>query len=144
MQSLSHHESASQDDAPDLEQEISNLEAHLLKRRSELLALQQELREFKSLYTHVVGSRMAELAEVERAIKEAEAALFNLKVEDESDQDGARDSHNAGHTTSASGKTALRKLFWSVAKLFHPDHASDDLEAERRHADEPFQPRVPI
>jgi hypothetical protein len=28
----------------------------------------------------------------------------------------------------------LRKLFWSVARLFHPDHATDELEARRRHA----------
>jgi hypothetical protein len=27
----------------------------------------------------------------------------------------------------------LRKLFWSVAKLFHPDHATDETEARRRH-----------
>jgi hypothetical protein len=28
----------------------------------------------------------------------------------------------------------LRKLFWSVARLFHPDHAADEREAQRRHA----------
>ncbi|MFN2456524.1 MAG: hypothetical protein ABR577_20225, partial [Pyrinomonadaceae bacterium] len=30
-------------------------------------------------------------------------------------------------------KTALRKLFWSVARMFHPDHAADEKEARRRH-----------
>ncbi|HKC62173.1 MAG TPA: hypothetical protein VKB86_00980 [Pyrinomonadaceae bacterium] len=134
MQNLSLHETASKAASTDLEQEIKSLEAHLVKRRSELVALQTELREFKSRYTQVVGSRMAELAEVERAIKEAEARLFNLKVEDEREAVESDDSHDAQHQTSTSGKTALRKLFWSVARLFHPDHASDQKEAERRHA----------
>jgi hypothetical protein len=28
----------------------------------------------------------------------------------------------------------MRKLFWSVARLFHPDRAADEREAQRRHA----------
>ncbi|MCA1614526.1 MAG: hypothetical protein LC800_10420, partial [Acidobacteria bacterium] len=30
--------------------------------------------------------------------------------------------------------TSLRRLFWSVAKLFHPDHAASAGEAARRHS----------
>jgi hypothetical protein len=134
MQSLSIHETARGRASADLELEISELETLLEKRRAELVALQEEFREFKSRYTQVVGSRLAELGEVERSIKEAEARLFNLEteVEDEGD-DPAAVSDEAKPHASASGKTALRKLFWSVARLFHPDHAADETEAKRRH-----------
>jgi hypothetical protein len=132
MQSLSLHETASRNAAVDIEQEISNLETLLVERRAELVSLQQELREFKSLYTQTVGAPLAELSEVERAIREVEARLFDIEMESETE--GADDSNAAEQAQSASGKTALRKLFWSVARLFHPDHAADEKEAERRHA----------
>jgi hypothetical protein len=136
MQSLTLHETATQNASLDLEHEISCLEASLAERRTELVALQQDLRAFKERYAQVVGSRLAELGEVERAIKEAEARLFNLEAEAESklEEEEAAASDDARHSGSASGKTALRKLFWSVARLFHPDHATDEKEAGRRHA----------
>lgn len=133
MQSLSLHENASREREPDLELEISELEVLLAKRRSELVVLQEELRDFKLRYTEIIGSRLAELGEVEGQIKEAEARLFDLEpqAEDEAEIDAeAKESQPAAH---ASGKTALRKLFWSVARLFHPDHAMDETEAKRRH-----------
>lgn len=133
MQSLTLHETAAQNASLDLEHEISCLEASLAERRTELVALQQDLRAFKERYARVVGSRLAELGEVERAIKEAEASLFNLEAEAESKAE-ATATDDAQHSGSASGKTALRKLFWSVARLFHPDHATDEKEAGRRHA----------
>ena len=133
MQSLSLHETAARNSTVDLAQEISDLEMLLAERRAELVRLQQELREFKSLYTQRVGAPMAELSEVEREIKEAEARLFDLETNAE-DETEEIDSHAPDQAESASGKTALRKLFWSVARLFHPDHASDERERERRHA----------
>lgn len=134
MQSLSLHETATQNAPPDLEFQISELEALLGERRAELVALQQTLRAFKERYAQLVGSRLAELGEVERAIKDAEARLFDLEREAESeagDEDAQFDE--AQRLTATSGKTALRKLFWSVARLFHPDHAADEKEAKRRH-----------
>jgi hypothetical protein len=135
MQSLTLHESASQNAPVDLEYEVSCLETLLAERRQELVALQQELRAFKERYAQIIGGRLAELGEVERAIKEAEARLFNLEAEAESKTDAdATVSDEARHSIVPSGKTALRKLFWSVARLFHPDHASNEKEAGRRHA----------
>ena len=134
MQSLSLHETASQNAPPDLELQISELESLLVERRSELVDLQQELRAFKERYAHVVGSRLAELGEVERAIKDAEARLFDLESEADSDAgDEGAAADEMQRSTTVSGKTALRKLFWSVARLFHPDHATDEKEAKRRH-----------
>ena len=133
MQSLSLHENASREREPDLELEIRQLEALLAERRRELVCLQDELRDFKLRYTQVVGSRLAELGEVESLIKEAEARLFNLETQTEDDVEADGDSEANQPLAHASGKTALRKLFWSVARLFHPDHAADEREAKRRH-----------
>jgi hypothetical protein len=133
MQSLSLQDTAQHNAPPDLELEISKLEALLAERRAELVALQEELRLFKTHYTQVVGSRLAELGEVESSIKEAEARLFELETEAEGDEDVNAASDEKQPLTHAPGKTALRKLFWSVARLFHPDHATDEKEAKRRH-----------
>jgi hypothetical protein len=133
MQSLSLHENAAQNAPPDLELEISKLEVLLAERRRELVGLQEELRDFKLRYTQLVGSRLAELGEVESNIKKAEARLFDLETESEDDDEGDAALNEVQPAASASGKTALRKLFWSVARLFHPDHAADEKEAQRRH-----------
>ena len=133
MQSLSLQENAHQEREPDLELEISQLEGVLTLRRAELVALQEELREFKLRYTQVIGSRLAGLGEVEGQIKEAEARLFDLETEPEDEAKESADSEESPSATHAPGKTALRKLFWSVARLFHPDHATDATEAKRRH-----------
>jgi hypothetical protein len=132
MQSLSLHEIASQNAPLDLELQVSELESLLAMRRAELVALQQELRAFKEHYAQMVGSRLAKLGEVERSIKEAEARLFNLEAEAASEvEENVADETQ--RSANAPGKTALRKLFWAVARLFHPDHAADEKEAKRRH-----------
>ena len=133
MQSLSLHETAAREGQPDLELQVSKLEMLLAGRRAELVALQRELREFKEQYAGVVGARLAELGEVERSIKEAEARLFDLETEAEAEEEDSSDDDTT-HTTVAHGKSAMRKLFWSVARIFHPDRATDEREAQRRHA----------
>jgi hypothetical protein len=112
--------------------EVARLEALLAERGAELRALQEELRAFKARYAQTVGGLLAELSEVEREIRRAEARLVGLEEETEG---GADETSNFYEPTPqvASGKTGLRKLFWSVARLFHPDHASDEHEARRRH-----------
>ncbi|HEX7174784.1 MAG TPA: hypothetical protein VF240_05830 [Pyrinomonadaceae bacterium] len=131
MNSLSLH-SSSVKEAVDLESEVARLEAALAGRRAELTALQDGLREFKTRYAQVVGSRLAELAEVEKAIREAEGRV--LGVEREPEEEEAETDFYGGQDASAApvGKS-LRRLFWSVAKMFHPDHAADEGEARRRH-----------
>ncbi len=131
MQNLTLHPSAAQNTPPDLEAEIARLEMLLAERRIELSTLREELHAFKARYTQTVGGCLAELEEVEREIREAEARMLGVgaggKGEDAGTPDAARPS------TTASGKTTLRTLFWSVARLFHPDHAADESEARRRH-----------
>jgi hypothetical protein len=130
MQSLELHAAAAKTGVDEMASEVLRLEALLAERRAELTLLQEEFRQFKTLYTQTVGSRLAELSEIERAIKEAEARLLGIEAEDEEDAHAAQ--ADASQTSTPVGKS-LRKLFWSVAKMFHPDHASDEREARRRH-----------
>jgi hypothetical protein len=136
MHSLTLYPSSATDTPVDLEAEGARLGALLAARRAELTALQEGLRAFKARYTQTVGGRLAELAEVEREIEEAETRLLGLDEEEED----AGDGEEAGTSFSERGgsepthvRASLRQLFWSVAKMFHPDHAADDAEARRRH-----------
>ncbi|HWS55146.1 MAG TPA: hypothetical protein VN228_13505 [Pyrinomonadaceae bacterium] len=124
---LTIHPSAGEDFDPAAE--AARLEALVAERKAELAALQEEFREFKARYARVVGGPLAELSEVEREIREAEARLVGLDPEAEGEEDAA----SGFYAAAPPAKTSLRKLFWSVARLFHPDHASDEREAERRH-----------
>src|SRR5918998_1849994 len=118
--------------APDAAAEAVRLAELLEERRAELSSLQEEFREFKERYARTVGGRLAELAEVEAEIRRAEARLAGL-VDEEAEEEGRPDFEGTA-PSAAPGKGGLRKLFWSVARMFHPDHASDEEEARRRHA----------
>lgn len=135
MQSLTVNPQAERDEALDVAAEVARLESLLSEREGELTTLQKEMFEFKARYAQVVGSRLAELAEVEQAIKDAEARL-RLREREEGASHADDEDDAGGAAARASEKLAvgsLRKLFWSVAKLFHPDHAADETEARRRH-----------
>jgi hypothetical protein len=129
MHGLDLHKSAAAREPVDPAREVVRLEALLEERRAELSALQEEFRQFKSRYAEVVGGPLAELAEVEEEIRRAEARMLGLEDEPE----GEEPSRFHDSPARAPGKTGLRKLFWSVARMFHPDHASDEQEARRRH-----------
>jgi hypothetical protein len=135
MESLSLHPTAAEADPADLPAEVARLEALLAERRAELTASQEEMREFRARYTQTVGSRLAELAEVEQEIRKAEERMLGVEAEEDegegADADAGRQPHDS---RGVPVKTALRKLFWSVARLFHPDHAGDEHEARRRHS----------
>jgi hypothetical protein len=129
MHGLHLQKSAAAREAVDPALEVERLEALLGERRAELSSLQEEFHAFKSRYAEVVGGPLAELSEVEQEIRSAEARMLGLEEEAEDGPSQFYDSAPA----SAQGKTGLRKLFWSVARMFHPDHAADEHEARRRH-----------
>lgn len=130
MHGLTIHPSAARDAAPDPAAEAARLEALVAERKAELSALQEEFRRFKVLYARVVGGPLAELAEVEREIREAETRLAGLEPGTDAE---AEDAGSGFYAAAPPAQTSLRKLFWSVARLFHPDHAADEREAARRH-----------
>lgn len=131
MQSLTHTPAAP---GADPAAEAERLAAELDARNAELTASQERLRAFKARYAQTVGALLSELSEVEAEIRKAEARLAGL-AEDEPDAEaGGESSDFYARSSSQGGKAGLRKLFWSVARLFHPDHASDGEEARRRHS----------
>jgi hypothetical protein len=132
MHSLKLHSNADKDASVDLAQEVARLEAVLAEQRGLLIALQEELRAFKERYTQLIGSLLAEQAEVLRAVREAEKRTLGTP-DDEEEAAVPDETDDAQASTSAPVKTSLRKLFWSVAKMFHPDRATDEREARRRH-----------
>jgi hypothetical protein len=129
MQSIALHNT--EKERPDKAAEVARLESLLAERRAELTRLQEEMHAFKARYTEVVGSRLAELSEIEREIRLAEARLLGVEAEDESDAAGHEESD--GHEGSVPVGKTMRKLFWAVAKMFHPDKAADEREAKHRH-----------
>jgi len=121
---------------PDFETEISELlrlENALSERRQELATLQDEMRLFRERYVEIVGERLAELAEVERRIAELEK-LASPETYDETEAEGEVNNDFFSRKTPEE-TSSVRKLFWSIAKLFHPDFAGDDTDEQaRRHA----------
>lgn len=135
MPDLTLHPTAARETPADLGPEIERLETLLAERRRELVGLQDEMREFKARYTQTVGRLLAELSEIEGEIREAERRTLGIEeaeAEEGDEFEGTADDASEAKALPV-GKT-LRKLFWSVAKMFHPDHAADELEARRRHA----------
>jgi hypothetical protein len=130
MSSITLYAEAATREPVDPAQEVLRLASLLASRRAELTALQTDLRDFKTRYADTVGSRLAELAELEQAIKRAETRTLGVEHETDDEVHDAAGESRAANTVKAS----LRGLFWSVAKLFHPDHAADEAEARRRHA----------
>ena len=137
MQSLIRQPTANREEPFDLAAEVARLEKLLSEQQAELSVLREELHKFKARYAQVVGSRLAELADIEQAIREAEARL-HPGVETAPGAEEVGDGVGVdGVTVQGAERSAmaggLRGLFWSVAKLFHPDHAADEAEARRRH-----------
>lgn len=130
MQSVTLHPTAPPKEPPDPAREVARLSTLLEARRAELTALQESLRDFKTRYAASVGSRLAELAELERAIRLAETRTLGVEHGDDAGDEAAGD----GARATVAIKASLKNLFWSVAKLFHPDHAADEDEARRRHS----------
>jgi hypothetical protein len=112
--------------------EAERLAALLAERRAHLASLQEGLREFKERYARTVGGLLAELSEIELEIRRAESRLAGLGEPE--DEDEYASGFYETRPRAASGGTGIRKLFWSVARMFHPDHAADEEEARRRHS----------
>ncbi len=133
MQDLHPQTTPSREPPPDAAGEAARVAALLEERSAELSKLQAEFREFKERYARTVGARLGELAEVEAEIRRAEARLAGLEEDGQEAEEGRPDFHDTA-PSAAPAKSGLRKLFWSVARMFHPDHAADEEEARRRHA----------
>ncbi|MBW4618278.1 MAG: molecular chaperone DnaJ [Cyanosarcina radialis HA8281-LM2] len=93
--------------------EIAALEAQLGQRELDLATIQAELHAFEREYLQVIGTRYTELDRIEAQIAEYMAYL-----------ESSRDFKPS---------ESLKKLYREVAKLIHPDLATDEAERTRRH-----------
>lgn len=124
--------------------ELAALETTLAERELELATLQTQLCRFEGIYLRAVGSRLAELDEVEAQIAEAGT---RHKPKDREAQERAsqartqaQESARAVEAEQEAGKREpfmpsenLKKLYREVAKRIHPDLATDESERKRRH-----------
>ncbi len=92
--------------------ELAALETALAGRELDLATNQAELHAFEREYLRIVGSRYTEIDRLEAQIAEYMAYLESAKDFKPSD--------------------SLKKLYRQVAKLIHPDLATDDRERLRR------------
>ena len=117
-----------------LRDEADALEIRLRERQAELALTESEWNEFRARYIEAVGGAYAELEEVERQIAELEPVrdeVADEEPEDEAEAEATAETSSEG--AAARGLKQVRKLFWRVAKMLHPDLASDDAERDRRH-----------
>jgi len=124
--------------------ELATLETRLAERELDLATLQAELHSFEGIYLRVVGSRLAELDEIEAQIAEAGARHKPKGREAQERASQARtqaqESARAVEAEQEAGKREpfrpsenLKKLYREVAKRIHPDLATDESERQRRH-----------
>jgi DnaJ-domain-containing protein 1 len=123
--------------------DLGILEEYLAQRELELATLRVELRAFEETYLRVVGTRYAELDEIEALIAEARAGL---RPNDREANEYAREARSKAEESARTideaedshGRKAFRpsdsvkKLYREVAKRVHPDLATDEADRQRR------------
>lgn len=123
---------------------LERLQNRLAESEAEMVEFREELKIFEARYTLEVGKSYAELDEIEAGIAEEEARLapddweIQRKAEEArqraADSAAATDEENwqaCSHKFNPSA--AMKKSYYNLAKLIHPDLAVDETERNRRH-----------
>ena len=123
-------------------QECECLESQLIERELYLTELRAEVASFENVYLKVVGTKYAELDEIEAQIAELHARrdLGNSDAQQVAREARARAQESQASTTSLavskqerfSASASLKSLYREVAKRIHPDLATDDEDRARR------------
>jgi len=122
--------------------ELDDLEKQLIERELQLVSLRGELAAFERLYVEKVGSRYAELDEIDAQIAEFHASCAPGDVEA---QNEARDARSRAEeskatatetaikdTTRFSPSSSFKSLYRGVARRIHPDLAVDEVDRAKR------------
>ena len=123
--------------------ELATLEAELTQHELDLATIQGELRAFENRYLRIVGVRYTKLDEIEAQIAEA---LARINPKDNKAKEKAEQArYQAQESAHATGNIQeqkeplrfkpsenLKKLYREIAKLIHPDLATDEEERARR------------
>jgi len=124
--------------------QLAQLEDILAQKELELLTLQGELKDFEALYLRIVGSKYAELDELEALRAEAEAKQVpeNKGAQHRAQQARARANESADATQQNELEAAkvkfkpsdsMKKLFRELARLIHPDLVLGTEDKALRH-----------
>jgi hypothetical protein len=118
--------------------ELRELQAELLHVEAEYKALRESLRQFESRYLPAVGQPYIELAAVREQVEKSWEALRDVK-------NGKQPRWKLSAALVLAARISeeppvafvpdddLRRLFRELARLVHPDRASDSEDRERRH-----------
>jgi len=131
--------------------ELAALEPALAERELELATVTASLRDFERRYLASVGTKYAELDEIEAQMYEAAARLVPDDPEAQLKAEAGREQANASAQEAKEAKEAsaegtqvsaqrafnpserLKKLYRAVAKAMHPDLADGEDDRTRRH-----------
>jgi len=122
---------------------LNELESELAQRELDLATIHGELRAFEIQYLRIIGTRYAELDDIEAQIAELRARLApkdkNSQKQAEQANTKAQQSAQAAEGVQDSLRQErfapserLKKLYREVAKSVHPDLADDEEERVRR------------
>jgi hypothetical protein len=113
---------------------VVELDAVLAARSAEVARVETELTAFKIRYRHEVGLLHEELDDLELKISEFELGEIARRLENDGLDSEVGSGAPKADTGSRYTSDAVRKLFRDVAKVIHPDLASDDHGRDRRHS----------
>ena len=128
----------------ELEALLAEFEEEVPEKELELETLKAEIRAFGIKYLRILGAKYAELDRLKARIAElnAKANPQDQQAQEEAEEASAQaeetESAQAGIDQNKAippkfeASEALRKLFRQLAKLIHPDLASDEEERIRR------------
>ena len=122
------------DDIDRLRARLTELEAALAERATEITRAKADLAAFRIRYRNDVGRLHEELDDLERAIAEAELGEIDKRLEEETAAPDTRSASSRPDAAARFTSDAVRRLFRDVAKTVHPDLARDEQARDRRHA----------
>lgn len=123
--------------------ELNELESELTQKELDLATLHGGLKAFEAQYIRIIGTRYAELDEIEAEIAEIQARLKpkdkNFQKNSKQTRIKAQESAKAAEGIQEQFKQekfapseSLKKLYREVAKSIHPDLANDEQDRARR------------
>ncbi len=140
---IKHRKTPEEEELDKKSTKLNELESELAQRELDLATLHGELRAFEIRYLRIIGTRYAELDEIEAQLAEIQA---RLKPKDKNSQKHAEQARTKAQESAQAAEgvqeqikqdrftpsESLKKLYREVAKKIHPDLANDEKERARR------------
>jgi hypothetical protein len=126
-------------------QVLRRLENRLAEREESLVGFREELKIFEARYSQEVARLYAELDKIEAEIAEEEARLApdDAEIQRRAEEARERAAESAAAAADEENWQAcshkfypspeMKRAYYNLAKLIHPDLAVDGKEQERRH-----------